>query len=45
MIVALDPGIKKRWTRDLLYICVSCAIAVVIGEGLKYLIGRHRPVM
>ena len=29
----------------LLYVCISCAIAIVIGEGLKYLLARHRPVM
>lgn len=45
MIVAIDPGMKKRWTRNFLYICVCCSIAVVIGEGLKYLLGRHRPIM
>ncbi len=45
LIVVVDPGIKKRWTRNLVYLCVSCAVAVVIGDGLKYLIGRHRPVM
>lgn len=45
LIIVIDPGMKRRWTRNLLYICVSCSIAVVIGEGLKYLLGRYRPIM
>ena len=45
LIIVIDPGMKKRWTRNLLYICVSCSIAVVVGEGLKYLFGRYRPIM
>jgi len=45
LIIAIDSGIKRRWTKNLLYICVSCSIAVVIGEGLKYLLGRQRPIM
>ena len=40
-----DAGKKKRWTMFLLYICVSGAIAIVIGDGLKYLLGRYRPIM
>jgi len=45
IIIICDASLKKRWTRYLLYICLSAAIALVIGEGLKYLLGRHRPVM
>ncbi len=44
-IIVVDPGLKKRWTRYLLYICVSVAIAIIIGEGMKYLLGRYRPIM
>lgn len=40
-----DHRLEKRWTKYLLYICVSAAIAMVIGDGLKYLLGRYRPVM
>jgi membrane-associated phospholipid phosphatase len=29
----------------MLYICLSGAIALVIGDGLKYLLGRYRPIM
>ena len=45
LILVCDSGIKKRWTRLLLYICISGAIAIVIGDGLKYLLGRYRPIM
>lgn len=45
IILIYDAGLKRRWTRYLLYICLSVAIALVIGEGLKYLLGRHRPIM
>ena len=45
LVIIVDPGLKRRWTRNLLFICVSCSIAVIVGEGLKFLIGRHRPVM
>lgn len=45
LLIVIDPGMKKRWTKNLLYICVSCSIAIIIGEGLKYLLGRFRPVM
>jgi len=44
IILICDAGLKRRWTRYLLYICLSVAIALVIGEGLKYLLGRHRPI-
>lgn len=45
LIIIIDPGLKRRWTRNLLFICVSCSIAVIVGEGLKFLLGRHRPIM
>ena len=45
LVVIVDPRLKKNWTQNLLFICLSCAVALVIGEGLKYLLGRHRPVM
>jgi membrane-associated phospholipid phosphatase len=45
LIIICDSIMKVRWTRILLNICVSVAIAIIIGEGLKYLLGRHRPVM
>jgi len=45
LILIFDPTIKHHWTRILLYICLSAAIAFVIGEGMKIFLGRHRPVM
>ena len=45
LILTIDPGLKRRWTRDLLYICLSGAIAIIVGDGLKYLLGRYRPIM
>jgi membrane-associated phospholipid phosphatase len=44
-IIIYDPGLEKPWIRNLLYICVSGALAIIIGDGLKYLLGRYRPVM
>ena len=29
----------------LLYVALSAAIALVVGEGLKVFLGRHRPIM
>jgi membrane-associated phospholipid phosphatase len=40
-----DPDIKRRWTKYLIYICISGSIAIIIGDGLKYLLGRYRPIM
>jgi membrane-associated phospholipid phosphatase len=40
-----DPGLKKKWTRNLLFICTAGAVAIIIGEGWKYLLGRYRPIM
>ncbi len=45
IIFISDPGIKRRWTRNLLYICISVSIAIIIGSGFKYLLGRYRPIM
>ena len=45
LVLVVDPDTERSWTRTLLYICISCAIALVVGEGLKYLLARHRPVM
>ena len=45
LILAADAGLEKKWTRNLLYICVTGAVAIIIGEGLKYLLGRYRPIM
>jgi membrane-associated phospholipid phosphatase len=44
-IVIYDPGLKKHGIRNLLYICVCGSIAIIIGEGWKYLLGRYRPIM
>ncbi len=45
LILISDPGINRRWTKYLLYICISGSIAIIIGDGLKYLLGRYRPIM
>jgi membrane-associated phospholipid phosphatase len=45
LIMIIDPGIKRRWTMDLLYICISVSIAIIIGSGFKFLLGRYRPIM
>ena len=45
LIFVIDPGIKKRWVRSLFYICVSVSIVIIIGDGLKFILGRYRPVM
>ena len=29
----------------MLYICISVSIAIIIGDGLKFILGRYRPVM
>lgn len=29
----------------LFYVCVSCAVAIVVGKGLKVMLARYRPVM
>jgi membrane-associated phospholipid phosphatase len=45
LIIIVDPELQKKWTRNLLYICVTGACAIIIGDGLKYLLGRYRPIM
>ncbi|MEJ2740707.1 MAG: phosphatase PAP2 family protein [Dehalococcoidia bacterium] len=45
VVFICDSVMKVRWTRLLLYICLSGAITIVVGEGLKFLLGRYRPVM
>lgn len=40
-----DPCIKKTSTRRIFYLCLSCAVAILIGEGLKYFFGRYRPII
>lgn len=45
LVIAVDSGLNKRWSRMLLYLCVSGAVAIALGDGLKFLLGRHRPVM
>ena len=45
LIIIVDPELKKNWTRGLLYICTAGAIAIISGDGLKYLLGRYRPIM
>lgn len=45
LVVIADFTPAKPWSKILLYVCVSAAIAMVIGEGLKYLMGRYRPIM
>ena len=45
LVLISDSGLKRQRTRFLLYICICVAIAIVIGDGLKYLLGRYRPIM
>jgi membrane-associated phospholipid phosphatase len=45
LIIISYPNIKRRGTRYLLYICISVSIAIIIGNALKYLLGRYRPIM
>jgi membrane-associated phospholipid phosphatase len=45
IIIICDPGIKRRWARYLLYICITGSIAIIIGDGFKYILGRYRPIM
>jgi membrane-associated phospholipid phosphatase len=43
--LVLDDGKEKYWISCLLYVCVSCAVAITIGDGLKILLARYRPIM
>ena len=45
LILIVDPGLNRGWTKGLLYVCTTGAVAIIIGEGWKYLLGRYRPVM
>jgi membrane-associated phospholipid phosphatase len=36
---------NQYWASCLFYVCMSCAAAIVIGEGLKIILARYRPVM
>jgi membrane-associated phospholipid phosphatase len=45
LIIIIDPSVKKRWTMELVYICISVSIAIIIGEGFKYVLARYRPIM
>ncbi|WP_052746136.1 phosphatase PAP2 family protein [Sulfurovum lithotrophicum] len=44
-IVIVDPGIRKKSTKKLFYIIITVTVAIMIGEGFKYLLGRYRPIM
>jgi membrane-associated phospholipid phosphatase len=44
-IIIYDCDLKRHWTRKLLYILTCISIAIIIGDGFKYLLGRYRPVM
>lgn len=45
LVIIIDPGLKRRWTLNLLYICIIVSIAIVIGSAFKYVLGRYRPIM
>lgn len=45
LILLVDPGLTRGWTRSLLYLCTTGAVAIIIGDGLKYFLGRYRPIM
>jgi len=45
LILICDSGVRRRETKLLLYICICGVIAMTIGDGLKYLLARYRPVM
>ena len=36
---------QTKWSKTLLLVCVSVAVAEVIGDCLKFFLGRYRPVM
>nr|NQU92588.1 phosphatase PAP2 family protein [Bacteroidota bacterium] len=37
--------LTPKWSRYLLFICVTVSIAIVFGDGIKYFLGRYRPIM
>jgi membrane-associated phospholipid phosphatase len=43
--VIAGGGRDRPWTTMLFYLCVSCAVAIVVGDGLKVLLARYRPAM
>lgn len=47
IIVVIHDSIKgqQRWTKTILYICLSVLIAKAVGDCFKFLIGRYRPIM
>jgi len=45
LVLVGDYRLKKRWSKYTLYICICVVIAIIIGDGFKYLLGRYRPVM
>ena len=45
LILIGDSGLKRRETKVLLHICICLAIGIIIGEGLKFLLARYRPIM
>lgn len=40
-----DPRLEKVSTKRLVYVLLSVSVAIIVGEGFKYLLGRYRPVM
>lgn len=44
-IIVFDHDLKRPGTRYFLYICITAATAIIIGDGLKFLLGRYRPIM
>lgn len=45
LILVVDSGIERRETKLLLYICICGAIGMTVGDGLKYFLGRYRPIL
>lgn len=41
--VGLNAGKNRPWTAGVFYVCISCAAAQMIGEGLKFVLARARP--
>jgi len=45
VINAMFGNRSARWSQYLLVICVTLSVAIVFGDGIKYFLGRYRPVM
>lgn len=45
LVIVIDPGLSNKLNKNILFVFVSVSLAMVIGDGLKYLFGRYRPVM